>query len=439
MDIKDLILTPFYLIFFTLMGYMIRPYVTNKTTRKFFIPALWVRFIGAIALGLIYQFYYGGGDTFGYFEHGSRWIWEAFNEDVVLGVKLLLDSGGNRSFDETYSFSSKIWYYRDTHSYVVVRIVAFFDLFTFHTYSASALFFAVFSFSGLWAMYSALNDRYSGVKYLHVAILFIPSVVFWGSGILKDTITLGALGWITWSLLNLIFLKKRWLLSLIVMVLMAILILRIKSYILLCYAPVIFVLIYLKYVKQVRNMVLKVLLTPVLFAVIGGMGFLAVNFASTDEYNIDNIAKKAAVTAYDIRYGWGARSGGDGGYDIGLPDGTWQSMVKLMPAAINVSLFRPYIWEVRNPLMLLSAIESTIILFLAIRVFRKRKWKQKLKDPFLVFCLGFTLLFAFAVGVSTFNFGTLMRYKIPMMPFLSLLLLDYYKTNVQKISSNYIV
>ena len=135
----------------------------------------------------------------------------------------------------------------------------------------------------------------------------------------------------------------------------------------------------------------------------------------------------------------GARSGGDGGYDIGLPDGTWQSMVKLMPAAINVSLFRPYIWEVRNPLMLLSAIESTIILFLAIRVFRKRKWKQKLKDPFLVFCLGFTLLFAFAVGVSTFNFGTLMRYKIPMMPFLSLLLLDYYKTNVQKISSNYIV
>ena len=307
MDIKDLILTPFYLIFFTLMGYMIRPYVTNKTTRKFFIPALWVRFIGAIALGLIYQFYYGGGDTFGYFEHGSRWIWEAFNEDVVLGVKLLLDSGGNRSFDETYSFSSKIWYYRDTHSYVVVRIVAFFDLFTFHTYSASALFFAVFSFSGLWAMYSALNDRYSGVKYLHVAILFIPSVVFWGSGILKDTITLGALGWITWSLLNLIFLKKRWLLSLIVMVLMAILILRIKSYILLCYAPVIFVLIYLKYVKQVRNMVLKVLLTPVLFAVIGGMGFLAVNFASTDEYNIDNIAKKAAVTAYDIRYGWGGK------------------------------------------------------------------------------------------------------------------------------------
>lgn len=422
MGVKDLIITPVYLVIFTLLAYFIRPYITNKATRKYFLPALWIRFVGAIALGLIYQFYYGGGDTFGYWEHGSRWIWEAFLEDVSIGFKLLANSGGSRSFDETYQFSSRIWYYRDSNSYMIVRIAAFFDLFTFHTYSATALFFAVFSFSGLWAMYSALNDRYPSVKYLVVAILFIPSVVFWGSGILKDTITLGALGWVTWSVLNIFFLKRRQLFSLIIMVPMAILILQIKSYILLCYAPVIFLLIYLRYIRKVRNMVLKVIFTPILLVVIGGMGFLAINFASTDEYNIDNIAKKAAVTAYDIRYGWGARNGGDGGYDIGLPDGTWQSMVQLMPAAINVSLFRPYLWEVRNPLMLLSAIESTAILLLTIRVFRKRKWKHKLKDPFLIFCLGFTLLFAFAVGVSTFNFGTLMRYKIPFMPFLGILL-----------------
>ncbi|MFT6828639.1 MAG: hypothetical protein ACI9GZ_003758, partial [Bacteroidia bacterium] len=44
-------------------------------------------------------------------------------------------------------------------------------------------------------------------------------------------------------------------------------------------------------------------------------------------------------------------------------------------------------------------------------------------DPFLVFCLIFSILFAFAVGVSTANFGTLMRYKIPMMPFFLILLL----------------
>ena len=122
-----------------------------------------------------------------------------------------------------------------------------------------------------------------------------------------------------------------------------------------------------------------------------------------------DVAQVAAVTAYDIRYGWGARTGGDGGYDLGELDGTWGSMIKLMPAAINVSLFRPYLWEVRNPLMLLSAIEAVITFILTFHMIRTGAWKKTAKEPFLLFSLTFALMFAFAVGVSTFNFGTLMR------------------------------
>jgi hypothetical protein len=32
---------------------------------------------------------------------------------------------------------------------------------------------------------------------LAYAILFIPSVIFWGSGFMKDTITLSCIGWVT--------------------------------------------------------------------------------------------------------------------------------------------------------------------------------------------------------------------------------------------------
>ncbi|MDH5610391.1 MAG: hypothetical protein OEY56_13015, partial [Cyclobacteriaceae bacterium] len=128
--------------------------------------------------------------------------------------------------------------------------------------------------------------------------------------------------------------------------------------------------------------------------------------------------------SYDIRYGWGARMGGDGGYDLGVLDGTWQSMIRLLPAAVNVSLFRPYLWEVRNPLMLLAALESTVVIFLTFwAFFYKKRFFSLFRDPFLVFCLAFALIFAFAVGVSTYNFGTLMRYKIPMYPFYLILLL----------------
>ena len=164
--------------------------------------------IGALALGMIYQFYYGGGDTFNYFTHGSEHIWEAFLEKPELGLKLLMSSGGAHDL-ETFEYSSRIWYYKDEHSYIIVRIVAFFDLFTFHTYSATALFFSAFSFSGLWAMFQAIAKKYpTRIKWMAYIILFVPSVIFWGSGILKDTITLGALGWLTYAVINIISFKR---------------------------------------------------------------------------------------------------------------------------------------------------------------------------------------------------------------------------------------
>ncbi len=69
MDLKDLFLTPLYLALFYGLAFAVRKRFTNPLTKKYFIPALSVKFLGAISLGLIYQFYYGGGDTFNYYYH----------------------------------------------------------------------------------------------------------------------------------------------------------------------------------------------------------------------------------------------------------------------------------------------------------------------------------------------------------------------------------
>lgn len=424
MGLKDLFITPIYLIIFTFLAYAIRPYVTNKQTRKYFIPALWIRFIGAIALGIVYQFYYGGGDTFNYWEHGSRWVYKAFLADPEIGLKLLLKSGPEH-LPEYFEYSQHIWYYRDDRSFFIIRLATIFDILTFSTYSATALFFAVFNFSGLWAFFLGVNYLFEPkTKNLAIAILFIPSVVFWGSGLLKDTITLGALGWLTWALLRMIESKKSGILEILALTLSSFMIYKIKTYILICFFPLVAFWLLLKNLKKIKNAVLKLLLVPFLIILFGGIGALALTqiTAENEAYQLSNIAQQAKTTAYDIRYGWGARTGGDGGYDIGLPDGTIAGTLKLMPAAINVSLFRPYLWEVKNPFMLLSALESLIVLILTIRFILRGGFKKIRTSPFLMFALSFSLLFAFAVGVSTFNFGTLMRYKIPMMPFLAIFL-----------------
>ena len=60
-------------------------------------------------------------------------------------------------------------------------------------------------------------------------------------------------------------------------------------------------------------------------------------------------------------------------------------------------------------------------MFITIRLLYKAGFIRFLKiiltNPEVQFCLIFSLIFAFAVGFTSYNFGTLARYKIPLMPF----------------------
>ena len=57
-------------------------------------------------------------------------------------------------------------------------------------------------------------------------------------------------------------------------------------------------------------------------------------------------------------------------------------------------------------------------------------WKSVRKNPSVQFFLIFTIIFAFAVGISSYNFGALSRYRIPCLPFYILaLVLIYYEHN----------
>ena len=96
-------------------------------------------------------------------------------------------------------------------------------------------------------------------------------------------------------------------------------------------------------------------------------------------------------------------------------------MTKLAPQAVVVALFRPFLWESRNPTMLLSALEATYFIVLTIRILLRVGVGSTLRaiasSPVLTLCFVFSLIFAISVGISSGNFGTLVRYKIPLMPF----------------------
>ncbi len=429
MELRDLIVTPLLLIIVYVAAILLRPYLTDKVTRPYFIPALTVKIVGAIAVGLIYQFYYNGGDTFMYHTYGSREIWNAFTEYPDVGLKLLFSNETNSS--ASYNYASKIYFFNDPSSLTVVRIAAFFDLFTFSAYSATAVCFAILSFVGMWMFFLTFYKQYPHLnKGLAIASFFIPSVFFWGSGILKDSITLACLGIATYQVYLIFFERRVSLINVLILLIALYGIFSVKKYVLQAYLPATIVWFAARNIRHIRSLMLRIMLVPFAAAIVLGSAYYAVTKVGEEDskYSISKIAETAKVTAYDIRY-WTGRDAGSG-YSLGELDGTFGSMLALAPQAINVSLFRPYLWEVRNPLMLLSAVESFCLLIFTGYVIWKKRMSvfSSLSDSNVLFSMVFSLSFAFAVGVSTFNFGTLVRYKIPLLPFFLVFLiiaLDY--------------
>jgi hypothetical protein len=73
------------------------------------------------------------------------------------------------------------------------------------------------------------------------------------------------------------------------------------------------------------------------------------------------------------------------------------------------------------------------LLFLLFRLHPGKLFRMIGSDHYLLFAFIFSLIFSFSVGISTANFGALVRYKIPALPFfVSALLILYSKYKEMK-------
>jgi hypothetical protein len=419
LEIRDFIVTPIYFILFLILAYLVRPYLTDENTRRYFYPALLLKFFGAIGLGLIYQFYYEGGDTFNFHTGGSRIIWEAFFESPTAALSMIFSNGTHTP--EYFNYSSRIYFFSDSPSFFVIRVAAIIDILTYSSYSATALFFAFYSFIGGWLLFLTFYKRY---QYLHfwiaIGCLFIPSVFFWGSGILKDTLVMGGLGIILWALDGLLVERRVSIFKIALLILAIWSVFSLKKFILQAYLPSAIIWLYLSNLNQIKSAVLRLMVLPfVIVLSIVGAYYATIKIGENDKrYSVENLVKTSQITARDIRFQSGRLAGS--GYELSeFFDGSLGSGLRLAPQAINVTLFRPYLWEVKNPLMLISALENLVFLLVTLYIVLRRGYGAlgKIFNPEVAFCFTFSITYAFAVGVSTYNFGTLARYKIPLMPF----------------------
>lgn len=432
-SIIDFLLFPFYLSVFYKIAYNFRNrnYKKGHPWRNYFIPLLTFKIIGAIFISFLYAFYYDGGDTVNIY-HNGYYINEIFNYSPKTWLELITRtiSPNNEIF---YNYSDGIYFYRDKATFFVCILASFVNLLTFKSFILTAISFAFISFWGVWAMFRAFATLYPNLtKPMAYAVLFIPSTIVWGSGIFKDTVCLFALGWLFNSTVQMVIRKNFSPSVLLIAGLSFFLLLQVKLYIIMSFLPALLLWIFFYYSRSIRNTYARQLAKFVVIALVAVSAIAGLSYFSSQlgKYSLDNIVKTSAITRDYINW----VSGDEGSaYSLGDVGEGFGGMIAKFPAAVNVTLFRPYPWEAKKPIVALSALEALLFLFLTLKILfevgLKKIWATISRDPTIQFCLVFTLIFAFAVGISSYNFGTLTRYKIPCMPFYAAALILIYYDN----------
>ena len=439
----DILLVPIYLVIILIVCSRIKSKnIAQFPEYKYFKKGLVFKLLGVSAFLFIYLFYYGGGDTVNYFK-GARAVGNLLLEDFEKGIACLFNTESVYNTRSSFNYNTGLppyYMWRDTSTFSVSRYSVLFYLLGFKSFIITSFIVCCFSYIGLWKFYRLLNMLYPGYeKGLAYIILFLPSIAFWGSGIMKDSYTVSSACWITYNFYMVLVLRKKVLVNSIFLLINLFIIINMKPYVILSLLPGIILWLNSAYLKKIKNLFLKILILPFISVVILFTGFYIFQNLSSlmGVYGeVDSAIEQAQVIRSDLLR---ADQYGSNNYDIGKFDGSLISLISVAPNAVFTALFRPFLWEIGSPTMVFSAIENFILIvftiFNLIRISPFTVLRTLIKEPFLFYCLIFSILFAFGVGIAGTNFGAMVRYKTPLMPFFFSMIYLLKKFNKSNINS----
>lgn len=434
--IDDLILAPFCLV---ILYWILRNRAEKNIdpeVRRIYYRGFYFKIICVLAYTFVTEFIFKGGDT-GLYYQGVKDLRTALNDDfdhigsIVKTFKLHKDHPLAVYFTEDhYEHDFTYNYMLSPSNFFVPRLGLIPSYIFFNNYLCINFVFGFFALGGAIRIFKFFHYYYPDYKReIALAAIFLPSVGFWSAGLLKDPICFGSIGYILYAVQN-IFVKRRNIkTSLIWVIVCGFLMYYIKVYILLTLILAILIWLFSETNKLIADRTLRNIFSGLTFFVSFLVAYLLLNYFTSQEaaqqYKLDTLLEKAEYQKNVIRdLATTAPLGSNFSINTSNP-------VTLVPNTVAATFFRPFLWEVKSPVALFSAIESLLFLLFTIFFFYKRGianyFKLTFSDPRMLMCFVFSIVFAVAVGASTSNFGALSRYKIPCMPFYFMGLLLVYK------------
>lgn len=377
--------------------------------RLYFWPALLFRMTAGIFIGLLYTFYYGHGDTLDYFTQAkllTAFAAEDFGAYLQFLISGELPAAG---LEALAGYPPRALFFS--------RWVSLVAMVTGNNYWLTSCFFSMVSFLSSWYLVKQLVRMFPALKlHIIVALQFFPSVVLWSSGVIKESLALAAL-FFTVTVFLKIWNRERPALSHWVVLIPSVWVLwYLKYYFAAILLPVLFTELIMKRLIVSRyqmKMVMHCATWLVLFIV-------PVAVISTLHPNLNlNRVLEVVVTNHDLFVTMSDPTELVG-YQALQPE--LGSVLKNAPRALSAGLFRPFVWEVSNPLQLLAAIENLVVLILTIGLvvsLVRRRWNFS-GLWFAAVC--YSLMLCLLLALATPNLGTLSRYKVGFLPFLLLVL-----------------
>lgn len=400
-------------------------YKNDDETRRYFFIGFGFKMACCLGFAVIYDFYYNwGGDTYYYYTASQR-LGQVLFQDSSSYFRIMFDT---IDYNNIQTLAPGIAYYpvlRDPSRYAVHRFLSPFAIMGGANYYTVNICLSVFLFLLNWKFFQYIRTKINcSDKAAFICVMLIPSVGFWSSALMKDSFTFTFNLVFIMCFAKIFFDRKIRISTILGLVLSAYIIMELKVYIL--YASIAGCMVWLGsgYLKRVKSTLFKFVVAPILILIVALGGMYALRFVGESVggkfSDVDSMLGQASVTQQDLKQEYYEGHS----FDIGDFDGSLGSLISMGPKAVIAGLYRPFIFESESAVMLLSGLENTVLLLLTLYVFFKAGVKYTIKqilgNPFVSMCLLFSVVLALGIGISTSNFGALVRFKIPLIPFFAL-------------------
>lgn len=409
----NFILPTIFIVFFIVLIWKLKFFRSTTLSPGLLSGIFLLKIIAGLILYYIYTYYYQDrklGDTFRYFDDGYV-MYKAYSANPSDFFKMLTGINSGEEHLKKYYFEMFNWYkpydyeaYNDNR--IVIRLNALLFFVSGGNYHVHSIIFNFLAFTGLTSIFRILHKAFSYKHVLCIPVYLTPSVLLWSSGVLKESILLFAFGIFLNYILK--FIKDFKPIYLIMALLMLYILSLSKVYVVLAIIPSVISLILYRSIKRVKPFY-------VFFSVhiLGIILLFSLKWISPPMDFVFEIIQKQK-DFYNVAEMYHAQS------VIQIPalEPTLISFIKAAPEALFNALFRPLWWDLKKPIILPNVIENTLILlFIIPLIFFGKKPDNEHKELFWTMVF-FTLVLGCLIGLVTPVLGAIVRYKIPLMPFM---------------------